>query len=192
LTCRRVSSARINHSKLEKEKELNQISSYAINDDAKAPLLQRGEEEEKKDIDEKLKEKLKRLEEKKKKSMNAWGDTGVKKSFGLWGYSKFTWPRIWTGSFRKKFIVLLNIFMLVAWKLMTVFVPIVLKLAVDAITCSKGIGECPSVQETYLFIGLYALCKFLADTLNYIREIPYAAMAAQAEISIAHDVYDHV
>jgi ABC-type transport system involved in Fe-S cluster assembly fused permease/ATPase subunit len=28
--------------------------------------------------------------------------------------------------------------------------------------------------------------------MNNLREIPYATMAAQAEISIAHDVYDHV
>lgn len=42
-----------------------------------------------------------------------------------------------------------------------------------------------------LIIG-YALVKFLGDFLNNIREIPYANMAAAAEISIAHDVYDHV
>lgn len=38
----------------------------------------------------------------------------------------------------------------------------------------------------------YAMTKFGADFINNIREIPYANMAAAAEISIAHDVYDHV
>mmetsp|Transcript_31764 Transcript_31764/g.48738 ORF Transcript_31764/g.48738 Transcript_31764/m.48738 type:complete len:150 (+) Transcript_31764:165-614(+) len=124
--------------------------------------------------------------------MNAWGDTGVKKSFGLWGFMRFTWPRIWKGSFRKKMTVMLNLIMMVCWKVMMVLVPILLKLAIDAIICNKATGECPSVQETFLFIGLYALAKLIADSFNYIREIPYAIMAAQAEISIAHDVYDHV
>ena len=32
----------------------------------------------------------------------------------------------------------------------------------------------------------------MSDLLNYLREIPYATMSALAEISIAHDVYDHV
>jgi ABC-type transport system involved in Fe-S cluster assembly fused permease/ATPase subunit len=36
------------------------------------------------------------------------------------------------------------------------------------------------------------MTKFGADFINNIREIPYANMAAAAEISIAHDVYDHV
>lgn len=88
---------------------------------------------------------MKNIEEKKKKSMDAWGDTGEKKSFGLFGYMVFTWPRIWRGSISKKVNVLLNIFLLVAWKAVNVLVPIVLKVAVDAIICSNGISECPSV-----------------------------------------------
>ena len=43
-----------------------------------------------------------------------------------------------------------------------------------------------------MLIGIYAAFKLLYDLLNNLREIPYAYMAAAAEISIAHDVYDHV
>ena len=87
--------------------------------------------------------------------------------------------------------------------------PLLLKEVVDAIICDDSKKEdleasyfikmfkdddtgCPSVEETYILIGLYAGCMFLADFLNYIREIPYATMSALAEISIAYDVYDHV
>jgi len=36
------------------------------------------------------------------------------------------------------------------------------------------------------------MCKFAYDIFNNLREVPYARMAATAEISIAHDVYDHI
>lgn len=105
---------------------------------------------------------------------------------------KFTAPRVWYGGFYQKFLVIFNFLLIFANKGTNVLVPIILKNAVDAITCAGEVGECPSPQETYLIVGLYALVKFLSDFLNYIRELPYARMAANAEISIAHDVYDHV
>lgn len=144
------------------------------------------------DLDDKIEQVKKQLEEKKKKSMNAWGETGDKKSFGLIGFAKFTAPRLWRGDFFNKFLVVLNFVLILANKGANVVVPIVLKYAVDAITCVKGVSECPTPQHTYVLIAAYALVKFAADFLNYIREIPYARMSANAEISIAHDVYDHV
>lgn len=36
------------------------------------------------------------------------------------------------------------------------------------------------------------IAKFLVEAIKATREIPYSNMAALAEISITHDVYDHV
>jgi ABC-type multidrug transport system fused ATPase/permease subunit len=99
---------------------------------------------------------------------------------------------LWRGTLYDKFLVLFNIILIFANKGTNVLVPILLKFAVDAITCAGGVQTCPSPQQTYLLIGAYAVCKFLADFINYIREIPYTRMAANAEIKISHTVYDHV
>lgn len=152
-----------------------------------------------------MKKEVDKAAEAKLKSMNAWGDTGEKKSFGLTGFTKFTFPRLWTGGCWRKFLVVLNILIMLLLKVSSIFIPLLLKEVIDAITCEaktvkttdkfllrKEEFGCPSEQETYILVGLYAIVKFLNDFINYIREIPYANMAALAEISIAHDVYDHV
>jgi ATP-binding cassette, subfamily B, heavy metal transporter len=145
------------------------------------------------------------LDAKKKKSMDAWGNTGESKSFGLTGMLKFTFPRLWKGGCYQKFIVMFNIAMVFILKAVAVLVPLVFKEVIDSIICEEekldesdsfflrsADSGCPTEQETYTIIGLYAVVKFAADFLNYIREVPYANMAAVAEISIAHDVYDHI
>lgn len=43
-----------------------------------------------------------------------------------------------------------------------------------------------------MLIAAYGIFKLAYDLLNTLREIPYARMAAAAETTIAHDVYDHV
>jgi hypothetical protein len=48
--------------------------------------------------------------------MDAWGETGEKKEFGLKGMLAFTFPRIWLGGCWRKFIVLFNFFMVLAVK----------------------------------------------------------------------------
>ena len=127
--------------------------------------------------------------------MNAWGETGEKKQFGLTGMMTFTLPRLWRGSCFNKFLVLLNAFMIISNKVAMVLVPIILKEVIDAIICDESKTEdieqsyfikmfkagdegCPSTEETYILIGCYAGIMFLADFLNYIREIPYATMSA--------------
>lgn len=152
-----------------------------------------------------MKKEVDKAAEAKLKSMNAWGETGEKKSFGLTGFAKFTFPRLWVGGCWRKFLVILNILIMLLLKVSSIFIPLLLKEVVDAITCEADAVKttdkfllreesygCPSEQETYILIGIYAVVKFLNDFINYIREIPYANMAALAEISIAHDVYDHV
>lgn len=122
---------------------------------------------------------------------------------------KFTLPRLWRGGCWNKFLVIFNGIMIISNKVTSVLVPLLLKEVIDAIICdeSKTVDMeksyfiktfkaddtgCPSSEETYILIGFYAGIMFFADFLNYMREIPYATMSAQAEISIAHDVYDHV
>ena len=118
---------------------------------------------------------------------------------------KFTLPRLWKGGCAQRSIVIINVLMVFLLKAVNVFVPLILREVIDSIICEEekleagetfllrgGEGGCPSENETYLIIGIYALVRFGADFLTYIREVPYANMAAVAEISIAHDVYDHV
>lgn len=128
-----------------------------------------------------------------------WADPDSKKTFGLWETLKFSFPRLWRGGCCGKLTVVFNFFMILASKATNVIGPLLLKEVIDAMTCvpvmaAPGVKEkvCPTEQETYVLIGIYAGFKLLYDLLNNLREIPYAAMAAQAEISIAHDVYDHV
>ena len=72
--------------------------------------------------------------------------------------------------------------------------PIILKYAIDSIICDRKDedNECPSDEETYMLVAGYGIFKLLYDLLNTFREVPYARMAANADITIAHDVYDHV
>ena len=70
--------------------------------------------------------------------MNAWGDTGETKSFGLIGYIKFTWPRIWTGGAWRKFMVIFNFLVMVSLKVSAIFIPLLLKEVIDAITCDEN------------------------------------------------------
>lgn len=161
-------------------------------DNFKTPEIVKEKTEQPLSLTEKLKKEQEEAAEKKKKSMSAWGD-GDKKEFGLIGMLKFTMPRLWRGGCWRKFIVIFNFFMVFATKACQVLVPILLKFVIDAIICDKETTfDCPTEQETYLLIVAYACVKFATDFLNNIREIPYANMAATAEISIAHDVYDHV
>jgi hypothetical protein len=74
--------------------------------------------------------------------------------------------------------------------------PLILKFAIDDITCNSGIADqldkCPhSVSHTYFLVALYVIIRFSADFVNNIREIPFANISASAEIYIAHLVYTH-
>jgi len=43
-----------------------------------------------------------------------------------------------------------------------------------------------------MLIIIYAAIKFTAEFLNYIRELPFAYMSANAEKNIAALVYGHI
>lgn len=184
---------------IQPETELKDLTTgkKLLDDNLVTPAKKAEEEEEMVELTrtEKIKKEEEIAKKKKEKSMKAWGESGEKKAFGFWEFTKFTFPRLWAGGFCRKLLVFFNFVLVISVKLCNVLVPIVLKYAVEAIICDEKTvegGECPTVTETYLLIGLYGFVKFAADFINYIREIPFAHMAARAEISIAHDVYDHV
>lgn len=88
----------------------------------------------------------------------------------------------------------LNYLAIPVTKAAQVLSPLILKYAVDGILCDRSVKDntCNTEEETYMLIGAYGLFKLAYDILNSLREIPYARMAATAETTIAHDVYDHV
>lgn len=119
------------------------------------------------------------------------------------GMMSFTWSTIWTrNGCGGRALVLLNLLIVLVVKGLSVLLPLILKEVVDAMICveepgledgaNESNGKCRSEYDTYVLIILYAFCKLAMDTFNYIREVPYAIMASQAEISIAHDVYNQV
>ena len=102
-----------------------------------------GEVVEKKELTltEKLKKEEDELEEIKKKSMNAWAEEGEKKSFGITGMMKFTLPRLWRGGCFRKFMVIVNAFMIISNKVTMVIVPLILREVIDAIVCDDSKPE---------------------------------------------------
>jgi len=151
------------------------------------------------DSEKKKKEKNSSEEKKKEKSSsgNQWGEAKYGKSdeedkdhktFGLMGMYKFTWPRVWRGGCFPKFIVIMNFLVIIFLKITAVFIPLLLKEVIDAITCDSSkftqeafksdttdkflirVGEkCPSSQETYALIGIYAAVKFLNNIIDGVR-----------------------
>jgi len=125
------------------------------------------------------------------------------KVFGMVGFIKFTWPRIWNDGCSGRLLVIINLFLVFLVKATATLVPLILKEVVDSIVCNPAQKrkdwlfnfsdrKCRTEEEVYILIGIYAFSKLLTDTINYLREIPFSYVAAKAEISIAHDVYDHV
>jgi hypothetical protein len=158
------------------------------------------------DVDTQLKNLKENIEKDKKKSITAWSDIGEKRTFGIWGFFKFLWPRLWTKGCWPKFMVLFNVSVTFVWKFGAILVPLLLKETIDAIICEEGkerdtdklllklSGDdgCPEPKFIYMLIVLYGVVKYITETINFMRGVPFASMAAIAEISIARDVYDHL
>lgn len=131
--------------------------------------------------------------------MNAWGDTGEKKSFGVSGSIGFTLPRVWKGSCKDKALVVFNFALVAIAKAVNVVNPLLLMLVVNSIMCEEdenhdGVNEntCPPAEEVYTYILFYAGFKFAYEIIHSFREIPFSYMASRAEINIADEVYFHV
>lgn len=121
-----------------------------------------------------------------------WGEGGTK-SFGLIYFMKFTFPFMWKGGWSIKLQTLLTAFCLILSKCFNVAHPAVLGMVVNSIVCAgKGGADCPTQQETYILIGLYAGFKFMADFVRYVVEVPFSNVSASAEVFIAAKVYKHI
>jgi hypothetical protein len=84
-------------------------------------------------------------------------------------------------------------FLLFASRAANITHPLILKAIIDNISCDREADDsCPESDEVYVLIGLYALVKFGGDFLNYIREVPFAYISANAEKHIAKLVYGHI
>ena len=88
-------------------------------------------------------------------------------------------------------------------KATNIMLPLVLKEVINSMICDPkkekndwlvdfSDKKCRTNEEIYILIGIYAATKFLTDICNNIREWPFAHLTAKVEISIAHDVYDHI
>jgi ABC-type bacteriocin/lantibiotic exporter with double-glycine peptidase domain len=118
-----------------------------------------------------------------------------KKKYGLWAFTKFTVPYLWRGGLVIRIQTVLSVFLLVLSRALSVVHPLILKAVIDHVTCDSGAGDGGCIVDhhtTYLLIGLYCTCRFAADFVNNIREIPFANVSASAEIYIAHLVYNHI
>jgi ATP-binding cassette, subfamily B, heavy metal transporter len=110
-----------------------------------------------------------------------------KKKYGLWDFTKFTVPYLWKGGFWIRLQTIMTFIMLLLSRGLNVLHPIILKLAIDAITTGDD-----DHAHTYMLIAMYCVVRFLADFVNNVREIPFANVSASAEIYIAHLVYNHI
>jgi hypothetical protein len=120
-----------------------------------------------------------------------------KKTYSLWDFMKFTMPFLWRGGFWIRVQTILTFLLLFVSRGLNVSHPLILKFAIDDITCDsenqgKEGAECPHSNDyTYMLVALYAVIRFMADFVNNIREIPFANVSASSEIYIAHKVYSH-
>jgi len=109
----------------------------------------------------------------------------------------FTWPFLWKGGWDVKITTFFTLVMLLVSRVMTVIHPLILKRVIENITCEPGDpgleGDvCPTTEDTYVWILFYAAMKLVAETVNYLREIPFAYVSANAEKYIAKTVHSHM
>mmetsp|Transcript_11075 Transcript_11075/g.16835 ORF Transcript_11075/g.16835 Transcript_11075/m.16835 type:complete len:124 (+) Transcript_11075:240-611(+) len=99
---------------------------------------------------------------------------------------------MWKGGCGQKMTTISLFVLMIISRLGSIAHPLILKAVIDNVACDSSTELCPEVQETYMLIVLYALVKFLSDLINYIREVPFAYVSANAEKHIAALVYSHI
>ncbi len=95
-----------------------------------------------------------------------------------------------------KLTTIFTFFLLFASRFANILVPLILRAIINNISCDPETTDledgCPDTQSTYILVIAYAATKFGADFMNYIREVPFAVISANAEKYIAAMVYSHV
>ena len=124
----------------------------------------------------------------------SWQSQNSGQSYGLGAFLKFALPFMWKGGIGVKLTTIMLFVLMIVSRLGSIAHPLILKAILDNVTCkSEGASAtCPDIQATYLLIVLYAVVKFLADFINYIREVPFAYVSANSEKHIAKLVYGHI
>lgn len=137
-----------------------------------------------------------RLDEEDKQKAGSWSQASSKKA-GVKEFVAFTWPFLWKGGWDVKITTFFTFVMLLLSRVMTVIHPLILKRVIENITCDpddndlEG-GACPTTEDTYVWILFYASMKLVAETVNYLREIPFSYVSANAEKYIAKTVHSHM
>ena len=103
---------------------------------------------------------------------------------------------MWKGTCFIKATTVFTFFLLFASRFANIAHPLVLREIINNISCDPEETEledgCPDTNATYILVIIYAATKFGADFMNYIREVPFAYISANAEKYIAAMVYSHV
>ena len=103
---------------------------------------------------------------------------------------------MWAGSWFAKFTTITTFLLLFTSKAANVAHPLILGKIVSDIGCddsnTKYQDGCPDTHSIYMLIIIYACTKFGAELLNYLREVPFAYVAANAELHVATKVYRHI
>ena len=126
----------------------------------------------------------------------SWDPASGGRSYGFGEFLTFSAPMLWRGSCGVKFMTIMMFISLLISRLAQVVHPLVLKQVIKNVSCDPTVtileDGCPEASQTYILVVIYALVKFGAEFLNYIREVPFAYMSANAEKNIAAMVYAHV
>ena len=127
--------------------------------------------------------------------LGSWeGNTTVQKTYGFGAFLKFACPFLWSGGCFMRFVTVFTFLLLFASRACNIAHPLILKRIIDNISCDREekSNDCPESDEVYILIIAYAGVKFAADFLNFIRELPFAYVSANAEKHIATMVYSHI
>ena len=88
-------------------------------------------------VTERIKAKEEALKARQKKSMNAWGDTGENKQFGIRGSLKFSMSRLWRGGCCDRLLFIFNVAMVFVVKVAQVVNPLLLMTVINSIICTE-------------------------------------------------------
>jgi len=102
---------------------------------------------------------------------------------------------MWKGDKLVKLNTVSTFFFMFVAKMAAVVHPLLLGYIIEKFTsCHEEDEEdlCNDAEYMYIMILVYVATKFSAELINYLREVPFVYIAANAEKHIASQVYSHV
>ena len=88
---------------------------------------------DKKDLKKPLLDKKGDKNDDKKEVEQKWGDSSLKKSYNIWYFLGFTFPKLWEGGWLIRIQTVLAFTFMILSKVVNVAHPVVLKYAVDSV-----------------------------------------------------------